>query len=273
MSHAAHQLGLDLARLMRPQNTRFSILFFLLPQLSRDFHWSQMLSGSALIMVLYGISTAYNDFRDLAIDRTNKRDLPLVRRALSLRHINGLLIVLVVLSLALNIVLPQPATVFFTLTYVALAVAYSAPYTQLSYRGLAGTVVLGWCYLGLPLGLGLAYSGRPSTPALLAVCVLLAAPVLLYKDFKDQMGDRAHGKYTPVVSYGEIRTKQLTFVLYTAGILLFAVGIDFSLSVGILGIAAFLFLFWASSIPARRHYALLAYMISVSLLFGMYLWQ
>jgi 4-hydroxybenzoate polyprenyltransferase len=258
---------------MRPQNTRFSILFFLLPQLSRDLHWPSMAGGSALILVLYGISTAYNDLRDLAVDRTNKRDMPLVRKKLSPQQLTGLIGTLTVLIVTLNAVLPQPATVFFTLTYAALAIAYSAPRIHLSYRGLSGTVVLGLCYLALPLGLGLAYAGRHIAPTLLIASILLAAPVLLYKDFKDRAGDQAHGKRTPLVRYGKARTKQLTFVFYITGIVLFAVGIDSRLSTGILGTAAFLLLLWASRTSSRRQYALLAYMISVSLLIGIHFWQ
>jgi 4-hydroxybenzoate polyprenyltransferase len=275
MTSSGQQLGLSLARLMRPENTRFSVLFFVLPQLGRDFRGMHMLGGAVLITALYGLSTVYNDWQDRDIDQANQRDLPLVTHSLSLRNLKGLAIVLGVIVSVLNIALPQPVTIIFTTAYLLIAFVYSAPYIHLSYRGLVGTAVLGLCYLGLPLMLGMSYMELTFSPSLLTATALFGVPVLLYKDFKDQRGDAAHGKNTPVVRYGEDQTKLLSLVFSMLGLALFS-AVSSPITPGIAALIAILPIMAAVNRAQHVHMRqrlLLSYMIVVSVGIGLHFWQ
>lgn len=270
-------LGLALSRLMRPENTRFSVLFFLLPQVMLGGRVFQMVAGSALILFLYGISTAYNDLRDLDIDTTNKRRLPLAQKIITARQAKGLILFLAVSASLLNIFLPQPASMAITISYLVLAAAYSAPVIHLSHKGLLGTLTLGICYLGLPFWLGMAYTGQQLSIGIwLAIVssVLFAAPILLYKDFKDIHGDSLHGKLTPVVRYGKPKTKILAMMFYLSALAFAAKGGMMTQPAGyILAGLSVMVLSIAAVHQKHRQKWLLVYILLVLTMFALYFWS
>lgn len=269
MSRPARELGLSLARLMRPQNTRFSVLFFAFPQLGSTFALSHLLGGAMLIIALYGLCTAANDLSDVPTDRTNQRDLPLARRELNQRQALGLAGALALVALLLNLLLPQPETLVYSILMLSIGLSYSLPPLRLSHRGLLGTVALGICYVGLPLYLGSQFADVAASRnlwLLVGSAVLLAGPPLLYKDFKDEVGDRQHGKHTPLVRYGSTAVKALTITFCLAGyalLILASIGLFIPWIVGTCG-AAVAVLVLAARKDALRPKLLLLYLLIVT---------
>ena len=85
-----------------------------------------------------------------------------------------------------------------TIAAVAASVAYSHPSIGLERRGILGTGLLAVSYLVLPVLL----AGRVVAPVVLAALVAGGTATLLYKDVKDEAGDRLLGKRTPLVRWG-----------------------------------------------------------------------
>jgi 4-hydroxybenzoate polyprenyltransferase len=110
----------------------------------------------------------------------------------------------------------------FVLVAVSLLlnVAYSAPPLRLCARALAAPPVLGFAYVILPYGIGLAAAGLSPTwfDARVATCfVILFTGRMLLKDFRDRRGDAAFDKRTLLLTYGKRATLVAVLACVVAG--------------------------------------------------------
>jgi len=190
--------GRAVAELIRPETSRWPAAVHVAAGLGAGLDGTTVVAGALLVLAAYGAAAAYNDLHDVEVDIANGRlDRPLAAGragpATARATIAGCLAVVV----AVQPWLLQPAGAVVTLLAAGLAVAYSHPAVAVSASGLAATLLLAACYVGLPVLL----AGRAHGWALVAL-LLLGASQVLHKDARDEVGDRRHGKRTPVVRWG-----------------------------------------------------------------------
>lgn len=159
-------------------------------------------------------AAALNDRADLVADTVNGRDArPLVNGVATIDDVRlvvgaGLAVVAVA-----QLAIPQPNGVLVSALGAALGVASATEPIALQRRGFAGPAALAVCYFLLPIAL---VHGAGTLPKL-APFALIGAAVLAHKDVRDEAGDRAAGKRTPVVRYGVRTTAWLAVVLAITG--------------------------------------------------------
>jgi 4-hydroxybenzoate polyprenyltransferase len=196
---AAHRRGAAFADLVRPQTARLPLAIFLVAGLGRP-GW-HLVGGALLILSTYGLAAAYNDLRDVAVGCANGRGRPLATGALTTQDARVAMGVCAVGIVVAQVPLDQPLGVAVTIAAIAGSIAYSHPAIALGRRGLLGTVLLAVLYLVTPALL----AAKPLSPAVLATLVAGGTATLLYKDVKDESGDRLFGKRTPLVRWGAAR--------------------------------------------------------------------
>jgi 1,4-dihydroxy-2-naphthoate polyprenyltransferase len=205
-----------LARLMRPENLRFSLILLLVVGLHTHTPAPHLITSCLLLLLCYGLVTAYNDLQDQTIDTANRRHLPLVQGHLAAGEVRHTIVGLLISVAFLQLFVLQPIGLIFTATFLILGWAYSSPPLRLENHGLFGTLLLAVCYSTLPLLLG-GLPANTTTLWLILACLLFSATTLLFKDFKDETGDRLHDKRTPLVRYGHHRTKALSVIFFAIG--------------------------------------------------------
>lgn len=207
MSTAAPaEIGQRLALLARPQNALYSVLLAMGCAIVAQASVMRVVTCGLAIGSLYACAAAYNNRQDIATDRINKRhDNPLLRGGISDRVLAIFLWANVLGLVILQFFLRQPASLAITVLYGVLLAAYSHPRLQLQARGWWATASLTCCYGAIPLALGLAQASVVRWHFVLLFAglqLVLLAPISLAKDYKDEPGDRATGKNTPLVRYG-----------------------------------------------------------------------
>jgi 4-hydroxybenzoate polyprenyltransferase len=220
--------GQALAQLTRPANARLPLMVFLASR------WrtapSLLVAGAVLILLSYGVAMILNDLVDVDADNLNGRRGPLVSGSLSRHDAYALLAVLVVALAALQPTLRQPGGFIVTFLVGCSSVAYSCAPLSLQSRGIIGTAQLAATYVGAPIALAFTQTQRSAPlPATITIGgVLLAAmATILYKDFRDEHGDRSVGKRTPVVRYGRPAVHCLAVVLHGIAVAFVALGRGF----------------------------------------------
>lgn len=216
---ATARRGAAFSALLRPETARLPLLVLLAASTRTAPGSAHLLGGALLVLAAYGLAAALNDVHDLDIDRANGRDRPLVDGSLTVadarRAMAGCAVAVVVSQLLLR----QPLGLLVATLAVVLSVGYSHPGVAVERRGLWATVLLSVSYVGLPLVLAGPLPGVPPSVAAL----LAATSMLLYKDVKDELGDRAHGKATPLVRWGMHRMDAVATVLLVAATVLSAI--------------------------------------------------
>jgi 4-hydroxybenzoate polyprenyltransferase len=154
--------------------------------------------GLLLILGSYGFAATYNDVGDLAIDRANRRSLPLVDGSIGLAGARRLMAGCFVGVALAQAFLHQPRGLAVTAAAVLTGVAYSHPRIGIERRGALATVLLAVGYVGWPLVL----AGGSLDVSVVVAALAATAAMLLYKDVKDEAGDRQYGKATPLVRWG-----------------------------------------------------------------------
>jgi len=224
----AQQLTKQLVRMGRPQNVVFSGL--LAVEISFLLHqWQQGVIRYALLLCLYTIAASYNNLRDAAIDRLNKRhDNPFATGKVSQQAVRWWLLVNLLVVLALQFGLPQPSSLLLTLAYLILLYLYSSRHTNVQSKGLWGLVILALCYGSIPVLLVTLPHHFRVAYWLALLEILLLVPGLLAKDYKDEHGDRAGGKLTVLVRHGAVVVRWLAYAFVglaaISSLLLLAVG-------------------------------------------------
>lgn len=208
--------------------------------------WELALATVALA-ASYVTATTLNDIHDLEIDRANGlggRGRPLMDGSATvadLRVLNR-----TAAGMALVVALPLGATgVAVVVTSLLVSYAYSGGPLRLSRRWSLAPFVLAFAYVVIPYTLGVAIAGDRlsdrDVPLVAGLFVLFLARIIL-KDFRDRVGDDAHGKKTLLLRIGKPATCALSIAGATIGsaILVGGVGsppvIVASMSLFVLGI-------------------------------------
>ena len=213
---AAVARGASFSRLLRPASARLPVAVFLAAAWRTQAAGDHVVGGVLLVFAAYGVAAILNDLRDLEIDRANGRALPLATGALDLGDARAAAVgCLLGMGLA-QLLLAQPLGGLVTLVAVLLSAAYSHPAIDLESRGVQGTALLACSYLVLPLALAGPMPSVTTTGAIL----LAGAAMLLYKDVKDEVGDRLHGKRTPLIRWGIGRLDAVATALLAAAVVL-----------------------------------------------------
>lgn len=214
---AASRKGAAFARLLRPGTIRMPVLVFLAAGLGNSTGTAHVLGGVLLIVAAYGVATIVNDLADVEIDRANGRlDRPLVSGDLTATDARGALFSCAAGVVGAQLLLVQPLGLVVTAAAVAVALTYSSSTIALQSRGLWATAVLAGAYFVLPMLL----SGARFDPLLVSAMTAGAMASLLYKDAKDEVGDRALGKRTPLVRRGAAWVDGVATLLGIGGIAL-----------------------------------------------------
>jgi 4-hydroxybenzoate polyprenyltransferase len=185
------------------------------------FRWTYV-AGMAALLASYVVATCLNDVFDLEVDRVNhphSTDRPLVSGRATVRDLQFVALAFAVLALGVAASIGPPAVLLIAIS-LGLNVAYSAPPLRLCARPLFAPLVLGFAYVALPYGVGLAAAG--AAPARIDVAVVAAFLILivgrmLLKDFRDLRGDAAFGKRTFLVAYGKRATLLAVLACVAAG--------------------------------------------------------
>jgi 4-hydroxybenzoate polyprenyltransferase len=213
------------ATMLRYRVASLLLPFFLLAPALHDqlqsFRWTHV-AGLIALCASYVVATCLNDVFDFEIDRINHphaTDRPLVSGAATPRQLIAIAFVAAVIALIAGFVI---GPVGFVLVAVSLLlnVAYSAPPLRLCARALAAPPVLGFAYVILPYGIGLAAAGLSPTwfDARVATCfVILFTGRMLLKDFRDRRGDAAFDKRTFLLTYGKRATLVAVLACVVAG--------------------------------------------------------
>lgn len=220
--------GRALAQLTRPANARLPLIVFL--SLGRHASPSFLVAGSLAIVLSYGIAVILNDLVDVDADRVNERIGPLVSGILTRRDAHVLLATYFVALVAVQTKLHQPGGLLVTLAVGFSSVAYSCAPLSLQSRDVIGTAQLAATYVGAPIALASTQSPHSTPlPAMITIGGVLVAAMatILYKDFRDEHGDRAVEKRTPVVRYGRRAVHHLAVVLHAIAIAFVAFGRGF----------------------------------------------
>lgn len=230
----AARRGRSFADLVRLHAARLPLAVFLFSGRSRPPR--HLLGGVLLILGSYGLAAVRNDLHDVEIDRANARPRPLATGALSVQDARVAMSVCAVGVLGAQLLLVQPLGLLVSAVAVILGLAYSVAPVALQCRGIVGTASLAVDYLALPVILG-----RDDLDVRrAAVLIAGGTATLLYKDVKDEAGDRALGKRTPLVRWGA-RTMDLVAACLGAAALLGAaiwVGVGWWMGASIAGLLA-----------------------------------
>ncbi len=187
----------------------------------REFRW-QYLAGVLALGGSYVVAKCLNDVFDLDVDRINHPgapDRPLVSGAATPRQLITVSVVAAAVALIAGASVGSGGAALVAASLV-LNIAYSAPPIRLCARPLAAPIVLGFAYVVLPYGIGLAASGLPPSQldaSVKACFVVLFMGRMLLKDFRDKQGDAAFGKRTFLLTYGKSPTLALTLGCIVVG--------------------------------------------------------
>jgi len=200
----ATELGKMLARLTRPQNALYPALLAGLYAHLSGADAAAVISCGIMLMAAYAVAATYNNIQDVKIDAINKRtDNPLVTHVLPHWAPRTVILANSSVIVLLQLYLAQPASLLVMGAYFLLLFCYSEPHIRLQARGWWAILSLALCYGALPAALGAMQGADSLELAPLALLqILLLSPTLLAKDYKDEKGDRAGGKQTPLVRYG-----------------------------------------------------------------------
>jgi 4-hydroxybenzoate polyprenyltransferase len=176
----------------------------------QGWRW-QYAAGLLALIASYLVATCLNDIFDLEIDRINHpkaSDRPLVSGDATPRQLGTVAALAAMLALGAGAAVGIAGAVLTT-SSLLLNLAYSVPPARLCARPVAAPLLLGFAYVVLPFGMGLAAAGLVPDGFDARVAagfgVLLMGRMLL-KDFRDQRGDAAFGKRTFLLAYGKKAT-------------------------------------------------------------------
>jgi 4-hydroxybenzoate polyprenyltransferase len=202
------------ATMLRYRVAMLLLPFFLLAPAVHDqlqsFRWTYV-AGLIALCASYVVATCLNDVFDFEIDRINHpraTDRPLVSGAATPRQLIAVAFVAAVIALIAGFVIGPTGFVLVALSLL-LNIAYSAPPLRLCARALAAPPVLGFAYVILPYGIGLAAARLAPAwfDARLALSfVVLFTGRMLLKDFRDRRGDAAFDKRTFLLTFGKRAT-------------------------------------------------------------------
>ena len=209
----------------------------------------QQLNEFSTVLLIIGIVVSYNaaanvinDYCDIAVDRINRPERPLIAGSVSLKTAKWLSIILFTFGSLLATLLPLEAIVVAILIAMPLMVLYSYCLKGLPLVGnvsIAFTLGLTFIFTGVSLG-----SWQPMLiPAMLAFSLTLVRE--LVKDIADFDGDKSADLTTFPILVGIKRAAQLVIMLA----ILTIIGTLIPYIMGYFGIAYLILLILGVEIP------------------------
>ena len=204
---AGWEFGRTAQRFVRVRNAKLPLSIFLAVGVANGLPSTDLWAGAALLLLTYGFVVVFNDLNDAPADRINGRDLPLATGDLTDRDAEHILLGLGMLALALLVWWGRPTAALAVVFMSSVGFAYSDRSLRLSDRGMIGPIFLALAYVATPLVLvaPLVDASIAEAGTVLVVGLPFAVATSTYKDFGDELGDRATGKITPLLRYGADR--------------------------------------------------------------------
>jgi 4-hydroxybenzoate polyprenyltransferase len=173
-----------------------------------------LLAGTAWSLATIGVYV-FNGVMDVAEDRVNGSARPIARGALDLETAKIGVFLAIGLAFALGLAHGDGMLLLLLVVYVGCGYAYSGPPFHGKRRGSsASLLVLGLGLLTYAAGWETSGHLHPVPVVLLAVVMSLwmAGVGAFAKDLSDVAGDMAGGRRTPVIAWGETRTRLVVAV-------------------------------------------------------------
>ncbi len=173
--------------------------------------WWAAAAWSLATMAVYVV----NGVMDVTEDRANGSSRPIARGALPAPVATTLVAAASVLSLALAAAVDARVLLPLVALHLACGYAYSGPPFHGKRRGsTTALLVLGLGVLTYAAGwsAGGRHAGLPVLLLGVAMSLWMAGVGALAKDLSDVAGDALGGRRTPVIVWGEVRTRALTAV-------------------------------------------------------------
>lgn len=208
------QRGRALAQLCRFEIGRVPSAIALAAAIAAGWSPANIVATWLVVAGSCAAAAALNDLADLLADTVNGRDTrPLVTGQATNDDVRLVILAGLAVVAVAQLAIPQPNGILVSALGAALGAASATEPIALQRRGFVGPAALAVCYFLLPIAL---VHGLGTLPTL-APFALLGAAVLAHKDVRDEAGDRAAGKRTPVVRYGARTTAWLALMLAIAG--------------------------------------------------------
>ncbi len=212
------RLGRALAESMRPRMALFSWLIYASVVIIHEgIDVAKLAIGLVLFISVYGFVALQNDLGDVLTDVINKRkDIPFARGSLTERQ---MLLTMIGLSFIASVgaIAISPLALLWVGTYTLLGYFYSGV-ANVKSRGIYAALLLGFCYGAMPWILGAIATGEVASLPLLVfagISFIFSSGIIVIKDFKDIVGDRATGKKTMLVRRGVQFTRRYYLILTT----------------------------------------------------------
>ena len=178
-------------------------------------------SGTAFIFA-FSFGNILNDIYDKKIDETNRLERPLTNNILSIAQAWNFAyicaITAIIYSLFTNVFIP-------VILILTLGICYSHPRTSIAKKGFLATLVMIFGYYIIPFWTGYFLFTKNQyveykTFLFFISLLTLVTPILLMKDYRDEIGDKLYNKRTPLSILGRQKLFYLIIgTLATANIL------------------------------------------------------
>lgn len=200
---------------MRPYNSIHPILLLYFGVLISHASLAQFWLTVAIIFIIHGGITIFNDLSDPEIDKANHLPVPINRGELSTRLARVAAYICVIVPLMASFILLPILVAIAFVVLVIIGWMYNSKPFQLSHRPIASIVALGISYGFIPFSIGLLLGATPSL-ALIGLGVALAigqASLSMLKDYKDAFGDAKFGKKTFLLVFGRTKVRSVSMIL------------------------------------------------------------
>jgi len=213
----AIRTGRLLSKNTRPQNVVYPGLLAASVAYTQGAPLAQCVVCYLLILCIYAVAASVNNIADIRTDRLNRRtDNPLATRLLRPQELTPFILIALCGIIVLQVYLAQPYSIGIVVAYVVLLYMYSTTRYNLQSRGLWGSTALCICYSALPVLLGVYQKPTGIHGRLFPVvawALLATLPIILAKDYKDYTGDKRTGKLTPLVRFGAVKLRKITYAV------------------------------------------------------------
>ncbi len=239
--------------LIRVRNTRLPAALYVVAGLALGASVTGLIRGVAVVVLLYAVAAIVNDVFDVQIDRFNGRTVPIADSRISTRGALQVMAAALLLCGFASAGFQSNRSQALVFVALLLSLAYSAPGSRISDRGVLSPLLLAALYGCFPLFLAATEHGG-SIPRLgpLTVVFGLAFCTALNKDYTDAPGDEAFGKRTPVVRYGPAAVaKAVVGVLVAVGVVAVAT-VDAGLWIGAFAVSVVVAVVIGRDCPATK---------------------
>jgi 4-hydroxybenzoate polyprenyltransferase len=207
----ASTVARDLAISLRPRVIILSwIIYSCVVIASNGLEIGTICLGLILFIAMYGIVALQNDLSDIKTDKINRRrDIPYSTGKLTDTQLMRMMLVLSGVATLTGFILSYHVLPWVGL-YLVLGFLYSGP-LDVKSRGVYAALLLGFCYGAMPWLIGASVTSQLDELALLSMAFtsfVFSSGIIVIKDFKDLLGDKATHKNTLLVRKGAPYTRR-----------------------------------------------------------------